>query len=100
MSIDVLVILVVVFALLFDFSNGWHDCANAVATIISTRVLPSLIAILLAAVLNFAGALAGQAVAKTIMKGVVNVSALQLVGREAQLVPLLMTLSAVLAAIL
>ncbi|HET7453649.1 MAG TPA: inorganic phosphate transporter, partial [Thermoanaerobaculia bacterium] len=47
-----LVFLVVAFALLFDFTNGWHDSANAVATVISTRVMAPVVAIVMAAILN------------------------------------------------
>jgi PiT family inorganic phosphate transporter len=61
-----LIFLVVVVALVFDFTNGWHDSANAIATVVSTRVLSPLQAILMAAVLNFGGAFLGTAVAKTI----------------------------------
>ena len=99
MSPEILVLVVIVAALAFDFSNGWHDCANAVATVISTRVLTPGAAILLSAVLNFSGALAGQAVAKTIMSGIVKVEALHLSGPAAQLGPMVLTLSAVLAAV-
>lgn len=65
-------IAVVILALIFDFINGFHDAANAVATVVSTGVLPMRTAILLAAVLNFLGALTGTAVAATIGKGVVS----------------------------
>ncbi|MBI5837573.1 MAG: inorganic phosphate transporter [Candidatus Eisenbacteria bacterium] len=99
MTLTLLVVLVVIAALAFDFSNGWHDCANAVATVISTRVLTPAAAIMLAATLNFLGALAGQAVAKTIMKGIVDVKALHLTGQAVQFAPLVLTLSAVLSAI-
>ena len=61
----------VVLALLFDFSNGWHDCANAVVTVVSTRVLRPLTAVLLAGVLNVAGAFFSTAVAKMIGGGIV-----------------------------
>ncbi|MHB9155000.1 MAG: inorganic phosphate transporter [Endomicrobiales bacterium] len=64
--------IVIVTALAFDFANGWHDTANAVATAISTRVLRPSTAILLSAVLNFAGALLSTKVAKTIGGGIVN----------------------------
>jgi PiT family inorganic phosphate transporter len=64
--------LVVAAALAFDYINGFHDAANAVATVVSTGVLPLRTAILLAAVLNFAGALTGTAVAATIGKGLVE----------------------------
>ncbi|MBI5851634.1 MAG: inorganic phosphate transporter [Planctomycetes bacterium] len=64
-----LLIAVVVTAIVFDYINGFHDAANAVATVVSTGVLPIRTAVLLAAVLNLAGALAGTAVAKTIASG-------------------------------
>lgn len=67
-----MLILVVVLALLFDFSNGWHDSANAIATVVSTRVLSPLTAVLMAGVLNVAGAFMSTAVAKTIGKGIVD----------------------------
>jgi PiT family inorganic phosphate transporter len=51
-----ILLVTVVLALLFDFSNGWHDCANAVATVVSTRVLSPVAAVLLAGALNVAGA--------------------------------------------
>ncbi len=60
------IFLVVVAALIFDFSNGWHDSANAIATVVSTKVLSPLQGVMMAAVLNFAGAFHGTAVAKTI----------------------------------
>ncbi|APR74778.1 Putative low-affinity inorganic phosphate transporter [Minicystis rosea] len=71
----VLLILVVVVALVFDYINGFHDTANAIATVVSTGVLPIRTAILLAAVLNFGGALLGTAVASTIGKGLIEPSA-------------------------
>ncbi len=61
-----LVIAVVVVALAFDYTNGFHDAANAIATSVSTRALTPRIALLLAAVMNFAGALLGQEVATTV----------------------------------
>src|SRR6478735_7939850 len=67
-----LLILVVLAALVFDYINGFHDAANAVATVVSTGVLPLRTAILMAAMLNFAGALTGTAVAATIGKGLVE----------------------------
>ncbi len=68
-------VLVVVVALVFDYINGFHDTANAIATVVSTGVLPIRTAILLAAVLNFGGALMGTAVASTIGKGLIEPSA-------------------------
>lgn len=59
-------------ALAFDFANGWHDTANAVATAISTRVMRPVTAITLSAILNFVGALLSTKVAKTIGGGIVN----------------------------
>ena len=61
-----LVIAVVVIALGFDYTNGFHDAANAIATSVSTRALTPKIALLLAAVMNFAGAFLGQEIANTV----------------------------------
>jgi PiT family inorganic phosphate transporter len=74
-TILLVLILVVVVALAFDYINGFHDTANAIATVVSTGVLPIRTAILLAAVLNFGGALLGTAVASTIGKGLIVPSA-------------------------
>jgi len=68
----ILTILVVIFALAFDFINGFHDTANAIATSVSTRALPPRVAVLLAAVMNFIGAITFTGVAKTITKDIVN----------------------------
>src|SRR5215208_3307002 len=68
---DVLLILVVVVALGFDFTNGFHDTANAVATSVSTRAMTPRMAVLVAAVANLAGAFVTTAVAKTVGKGVI-----------------------------
>src|SRR3954452_11620826 len=67
-----LLILVVLLALAFDYINGFHDTANAIATVVSTNVLPGRTAVLMAAVLNFAGAFAGVGVAKTIGGDITN----------------------------
>jgi len=69
---DLLLVLVVGTALAFDFTNGFHDTANVVATSISTRALPPRIAIGMASLLNFAGAFISLAVAATIAKGIVD----------------------------
>jgi PiT family inorganic phosphate transporter len=61
-----IVIAVVVVALSFDYTNGFHDAANAIATSVSTRALTPRIALVLAAVMNFVGALLGQQVAHTV----------------------------------
>ena len=73
----VLVVVVVALALLFDFINGFHDTANAIAASVSTGVLTPRRAIWMAAVLNFAGALVGTEVAKTIGKGIIDSSILE-----------------------
>lgn len=65
----VLLILVLVAALIFDYINGFHDAANAIATVVSTGVLPIRTAVMLAGILNFVGAVTGTAVAKTIATG-------------------------------
>src|SRR5262245_61995570 len=82
-----ILIAVVLGALTFDFVNGFHDCANAIATTVSTRALRPAQAILVARTLNFVGALTGTAVAYTIGKGVVDLPASQ-----ENLVPLLAAL--------
>src|SRR4051812_43248326 len=61
-----ILIAVVVVALAFDYTNGFHDAANAIATSVSTRALTPRIALTLAAVMNFVGALLGQQVAHTV----------------------------------
>ncbi|SMO85640.1 inorganic phosphate transporter [Melghirimyces algeriensis] len=68
----VLIVLVVLLALIFDFTNGWNDSANAIATVVGTRTLTPTKAVLLAAVLNLAGAFFSTAVAKTIGKDIVD----------------------------
>jgi PiT family inorganic phosphate transporter len=70
----VMLCLVILAALLFDYINGFHDTANAIATCISTRALSVKSAILMAAVLNFAGAMISTKVASTIGKGIVDAS--------------------------
>ncbi|WP_437802798.1 anion permease [Sorangium sp. So ce693] len=67
--------LVIVVALVFDYINGFHDTANAIATVVSTGVLPIRTAVMLAALFNFGGALTGTAVASTIGKGLIVPSA-------------------------
>jgi PiT family inorganic phosphate transporter len=71
--------LVLLLAVIFDFINGFHDTANAIATVVSTRVLAPGVAILMAAGLNFVGALSGTAVAKTIGSGIVGTDVPQVV---------------------
>jgi PiT family inorganic phosphate transporter len=64
-------ILILILGLAFDFINGFHDTANAIATVVATRVLSPARAVLMAGVLNFVGALSGTAVATTIGKGII-----------------------------
>ncbi len=70
----VLLIFVIVAALAFEYINGFHDCANAIATVVSTRVLAPKQAVIFGASLNFVGALLGTHVAKTIGSGIVDAS--------------------------
>ena len=72
MSSDVVLVIVVVTALAFDFTNGFHDTANAIATSVSTRAMSPRFAVLLAAVLNFAGAFISLEVAATVGQGIVE----------------------------
>ncbi len=67
-----MLLLVVVLALLFDFSNGWHDSANAIATVVSTRVVSPFVAVMGAGLLNVAGAFMSTAVAKMVGSGIVD----------------------------
>src|SRR3974390_1557886 len=68
-----LLLVTVATALIFDFLNGFHDAANSIATVVSTRVLSPRLAVLWAAVFNFLAAfLLGTAVAKTIGKGMIQ----------------------------
>jgi PiT family inorganic phosphate transporter len=69
---DLLLVLVVVTALVFDFTNGFHDTANAMATSIATRALPPRKAVALSAVLNFVGAFISIEVATTIAEDIVD----------------------------
>lgn len=71
-SLFLLTILIVIFALAFDFINGFHDTANAIATSVSTKALKPRHAIILAATMNFVGAMTFTGVAKTITKGIVD----------------------------
>src|ERR671920_193612 len=72
MDNDLVLVIVVGTALAFDFTNGFHDTANAVATSISTRALPPRVAVTIAAALNFVGAFLSLAVAATIATGIVQ----------------------------
>ena len=73
MTITILILIAVILAALaFEFINGFHDCANAIATVVSTKVLSPKQAVLFGASLEFIGALTGTHVAKTIGAGIVN----------------------------
>jgi inorganic phosphate transporter, PiT family len=69
---DIVLVIVVVTALAFDFTNGFHDTANAIATSVSTRAMSPRFAVALSAVLNFAGAFISLKVAATVGAGIVN----------------------------
>jgi PiT family inorganic phosphate transporter len=69
---DVLLVVVIVIALGFDFTNGFHDTANAIATSVGTRAVTPRVAILVAAVANLAGAFVTTAVAKSVAKGIID----------------------------
>jgi PiT family inorganic phosphate transporter len=75
---DLTLAAVIVVALFFDFTNGFHDTANSIATSVSTRALSPRVAVLIAAVLNFAGAFVSLKVAATIAKGIVDPAAITL----------------------
>jgi len=78
LSVSLLLILVVVCALAFDYINGFHDTANAIATVVSTRVLSPRKAIVMAACLNFVGALVSTQVAITVASGLVDTARFQI----------------------
>ncbi len=78
MTADTTLVFVVVVALFFDFTNGFHDTANAIATSVSTRAISPRLAVLGSASLNFAGAFLSLKVAATIAKGIVDPSAITL----------------------
>jgi PiT family inorganic phosphate transporter len=69
---EIVVILIVVLGLLFDYTNGFHDAANVVSTVIATRVLAPVSAIVMAGVLNFLGATQISGVAQTITSGLID----------------------------
>src|SRR2546421_3398190 len=69
---DVLFVVVVAVALGFDFTNGFHDTANAIATSVGTRAVTPRVAVLIAAVANLAGAFVTTAVAKNVAKGLID----------------------------
>ncbi|MBB6417506.1 anion permease [Streptomyces massasporeus] len=67
-----LVVLIIIVGLTFDFTNGFHDAANAIATSISTRALTPRAALAMAAVMNFCGAFLGTGVAQTVGSGIIE----------------------------
>lgn len=71
-EIPLLLVIIVLVALVFDFTNGAHDCANAIATVVSTKVLTPRAAVIMAASLNLVGAFLGTEVATTLGSGIVN----------------------------
>jgi PiT family inorganic phosphate transporter len=75
-SSDIILVIVVATALAFDFTNGFHDTANAIATSVSTRAMSPRFAVAMSAVLNFVGAFISLAVAATVAKGIVETGAI------------------------
>src|SRR3954464_11774520 len=77
------VILIIALALIFDFINGFHDAANSIATVVSTRVLAPTVAVAWAAFFNFVAAFGGGVkVANTMGKGVIQFDLLKAQGTE------------------
>ena len=76
-SVIIITVLVVFFALAFDFINGFHDTANAIATAVSTRALPPRVAVIMAALMNFIGAITFTGVAQALAKDIVDPFALE-----------------------
>jgi PiT family inorganic phosphate transporter len=76
--VELTLVAVIAVALFFDFTNGFHDTANSIATSVSTRALSPRLAVLTSAVLNFAGAFVSFKVAATIAKGIVDPAAITL----------------------
>ena len=76
-----LLLLVILFALIFEFINGFHDTANSIATVVATKVLSPGQAVMLAASMNLVGAFAGTAVAKTISSGLIDTEVVTVTSR-------------------
>ncbi|MBD8038337.1 inorganic phosphate transporter [Solibacillus sp. A46] len=93
----IITVLVVFFALAFDFINGFHDTANAIATSVSTRALPPRVAVIMAAIMNFLGAITFVGVAKAIASDIVDPFALS--SPDAPLIGSVVILAALLSAI-
>lgn len=77
-DLSLLLIAIVALTLVFDYINGFHDAANAIATVVSTRVMRPTTAVIMGAVLNFIGALMGTEVAATIGKGLVDAASISM----------------------
>ena len=77
-AVVTLLVLVLAAAVVFEFINGFHDTANAIATVVSTKVLTPRLAIAWASFWNLIGALSGTAVASTIGKGLVDTNAVNM----------------------
>lgn len=75
-----ILVVVVILALIFDFVNGFHDAANTISTIVVTRTMTPLAAVIMAGLANFVGFWFGHAVAKTVGKGVVNTELIEQLG--------------------
>lgn len=97
----ILVIIVITIALIFDYTNGFHDAANAIATAVSTRALKPRSALAMAAVMNLVGALLGTAVAKTIGESIINVNEFAMSdSEELQRFGLVIVLAALMGAVI
>jgi PiT family inorganic phosphate transporter len=84
--VTALLFFVLLLVLAAEFVNGWHDASNAIATVVSTRVLSPRVAVLMATVFNAVGAFSGTAVAATIANGIVDAHAISLVTVAAAMV--------------
>ena len=85
-TLTVLLVIVIVTALVFDFVNGWNDSANAIATVVATRVMSPGVAVAMAAVLNLIGAMVGTEVADTMSKIIRIGAKYDFVTQEAELI--------------
>ena len=96
----VLVVVVIAIALLFDYTNGFHDAANAIATSVSTRALKPRTALAMSAVMNLVGALLGTEVAKTIGSGIIDINSFAMSDEtSAQRMGLIIVLAALVGAV-
>jgi len=84
--VTLLLFVVLLLVLAAEFVNGWHDASNAIATVVSTRVLSPRMALLMATVFNIVGAFSGTAVAATIGKGIVATGSITLMTVAAAMV--------------